>query len=193
MKKRLLTFTLLVFLLSCSADQEFSTWPCRFSYDNSLYLDNVLATAMNSGSRGVFCQISEEFRAGAVYLQFTNSNGEKSEKIETAMERQANYVLGLNNGIIVGFQTFNTEGAYGGFVGYDVQCPNCVRANNNYVSPNYPVRMSNSGIAACSKCSRKYDLNNGGIIQNGQEGDVGLEKYIASTTGPNGFVSVFRR
>jgi len=182
-----------IMLMGCQADQEFSSWPCRFSYDNSIYLDPVLASAMNNGSRGVFCQISEEARAGAVYLNFASSNGEKSQKIETAMERQANYILGLNNGIIVGFQTLITEGAYGGFVAYDVQCPNCVRTNNNYISPNYPVRMASSGIATCSKCGRKYDMNNGGIIQNGSEGDTGLEKYVATTTGPNGYISVFRR
>ncbi len=180
-------------LASCQADQEFSTWPCRFSYDNSLYLDPVLSSAMNNGSRGVFCQISEESRGGVLYLNFNSSNGDSSQQRETALERQANYILGLNNGIIVGFQTLITEGPYGGFVAYDMQCPNCVRNANNYVNPNFPIRMSSSGIATCSKCSRKYDLNNGGIIQNGGEGDTGLEKYVATTTGPNGFISVFRR
>ncbi len=180
-------------LTGCQAEQEFSTWPCRFSYDNSLYLDPVLSSATNNGSRGVFCQISEESRGGVKYLVFTSSNGETSRQKETALELQANYVLGINNGIIVGFQTLITDGAYGGFIGYDVQCPNCVRSNNNYINPTYPVRMASSGIATCSKCGRKYDMNNGGIIQNGSEGDTGLEKYVATTTGPNGYINVFRR
>jgi len=180
-------------LVGCQAEQEFSTWPCRFSYDNSLYLDPVLSSATNNGSRGVFCQISEESRGGVKYLVFTSSNGETSRQKETALELQANYVIGINNGIIVGFQTLITDGVYGGFIGYDVQCPNCVRSNNNYINPTYPVRMASSGIATCSKCGRKYDMNNGGIIQNGSEGDTGLEKYVATTTGPDGYINVFRR
>ena len=155
---------MVLMLVGCNADQEFSTWPCRFSYDNSVYLDDVLASAMNNGSRGVFCQISETSSKGVRYLNFTSSTGQQSQKRETAMEMQANYILGMNNGIIVGFQTLNTDGAYGGFVAYDVQCPNCVRANNNYINPTFYIRMAATGIATCSKCGRKYDLNNNGIL-----------------------------
>ena len=196
MRKGLLVFLsscLLVLLSACDAEQEFSSWPCRFSYDNSVYLDDVLASAMSGSSRGVFCQISEEARGGARYLNFTSSSGVQSQKRETTMEQQANYVLGLNNGIIVGFQTLNTDGAYGGFVGYDVQCPNCVRNTGNYTNPTYYVRMASTGIATCSRCGLKYDLNNGGQVLNGQASDKGLEKYVATTTGPFGFISVFRR
>ncbi len=149
---------------------------------------------MDAGSRGVFCQISEESRGGVKYLNFATNSGLTSQQRELALELQSSFVLGINNGIIVGYQTFVTEGAYGGFIGYDVQCPNCVRNNNNYINPTYPVRMASSGIATCSKCGRKYDMNNGGIIQNGGEGDTGLEKYVATApNGPQGYLNVFRR
>ena len=195
---RNLGFCLLAFscwlLTSCKADDEYSTHACRFSYDNSKHLDKVLASALEANSRGVFCLISEYTRAGVRYIVFENNLGmEPSQQIETAEEVEAKFILGLNNGIIVGFQTLNTEGASGGFVGYDVQCPNCVRRENNTINPNYRVAMENSGIATCSKCGKKYDMNNGGIILNGEEGDRGLDKYVASTTGPLGVVSVFRR
>ena len=150
-------------LAACSADEEYSTHACRFSYNNMIHN----------------------------YLVFENSAGLKSEKVETAEEVEAKFILGLNNGIIVGFQTLNTEGASRGFVAYDVQCPNCVNRTNNTANPNYRVTMENSGIATCSKCGKKYDMNNGGIILNGEEGDRGLDKYVASTTGPNGVISVF--
>jgi hypothetical protein len=158
-----------------------------------IHNDVTLASAMDANSRGIFCLITEYTRAGVRYLSFENSVGMKSEKVETAEEVEAKFILGLNNGIIVGFQTLNTEGTTGGFVGYDVQCPNCVRRENNTVNPNYRVNMESSGIATCTKCGKKYDMNNGGIIQNGEEGDRGLDKYVASTTGPLGVVSVFRR
>ena len=180
-------------LVGCEADEEYSTHACRFSYNNMIHNDATLASAMDEHSRGVFCLISENTRSGVRYLVFENSAGLKSEKVETAEEVEAKFILGLNNGIIVGFQTLNTEGTSRGFVAYDVQCPNCVNRTNNTANPNFRVTMESSGIATCSKCGKKYDMNNGGIILNGEEGDRGLDKYVASTTGPNGVISVFRR
>lgn len=148
---------------------------------------------MNSGSRGIFCLISETTRGGATFLNFQTSDGQSSQQPESAEEVQARFVLGLNNGIIIGYQTLNSDDAYGGFVGYDVQCPNCVNNENNTVNPNYRVTMANTGIATCPRCGRHYDLNNGGIVQDGANGDTGLERYVATTTGPFGVVSVFRR
>ena len=189
MKKLLWLLLATVMLTGCEADQEYSTWPCRFAYDNSVYLDATLASAMTAESRGVFCKISEMSQNGGIYLVFQNNQGQTTSKLETAMEQQANYIIGLNNGIIVGFQTFNNS-PNGGFAAYDAQCPNCVRRENNTLNPKYAVSMNTSGVATCSKCGRKYDLNNGGIVQNGEEGDSGLQKYLASTTGPFGYISV---
>ena len=173
----------------CSgAEAEYSTWPCRFAFDR---LNPTLTTSLNAGSRGVFCLITEQVQKGQKYLLFQNNIGLTSEpEPETAEEVQAKFILGLNNGIIVGFQTLVTD-PYGGFVAYDVQCPNCVRNENNTINPNYRVTMDTKGIATCPKCKKTYDMNNGGIITNGSEGDTGLEKYVAITNGMN--VSVFRR
>ena len=193
--RRHLSFIFLYLLLSpfifssCNAEGEYSTWPCRFTYDNSLHLDATLASAMNVDSRGVFCKIWDSSMGGLVLHFQSNQGGDATHQPVTEMERQSNYILGLNNGIIVGFQTMNTQ-PYGGFVAYDAQCPNCVRRENNYLNPKFPLSMSSSGIASCGKCGKKYDLNNGGLIQNGEEGDVGLQKYLATTTGPYGFLSV---
>ena len=191
--RKLLPLLTLLLLMACKAENEFSTWPCRFAYDNAIHQEETLATAMEPNSRGVFCQITEHVQGGVKYLRFSNNQGLSSQLVETFTEQQANFVLGLNNGIIVGYQTFVNDGFGAGFVAYDVQCPNCVRRQNNTISPNYRVVMANTGIAACSKCGLKYDLNNGGIVQNGQQEDKGLEKYAASTTGPFGYVTVFRK
>ena len=150
-----------------------------------IHQDPTLATAMNAASRGVFCKIWDS----GMYFSFQNNQNMSSQQTKTEEERRANFVLGVNNGIIVGYQTFNTS-PNGGFVAYDAQCPNCVRKAGNYVNPKFPLTMSTSGIATCGKCGKKYDMNNGGIIQNGEEGDVGLEKYFASSTEPLGFLSV---
>ena len=194
MKKSLLPLYLFALLLltGCGAEQEYSSWPCRFIYDNSIHLDATLSTAMNYSSRGVFCKITESSSGGVKYYHFTNSDGMSSQQRATAVEQENHYRLGLNEGIIVGFQTLNAEDGNGGFAAYDLQCPNCVRRENNMVSPNYPVKMDSKGIATCTKCSKQYDLNNGGLILNGEKGDVGLERYRrASATGPQGTLSVF--
>ena len=195
--KKLFSYLLPLFffflLLSCEAENEYSTWPCRFAYDNSLHQDATLASAMEVNAPGTFCQITESVRGGVKYLNFKTNYNTSSSLAETEAEQRAEYILGLNNGIIVGFQNAMLDD-FGNakFVAYDVQCPNCVRQYNNTVNPNYGVSMSDRGIATCKKCGRQYDLNNGGVLQNGQEGDTGLEKYAAATSGPFGHISVFR-
>lgn len=183
----------LLLLAGCNANSEYSSEPCRFAYDNSIHQNAALASAMVPESRGVFCKITESSWGGVKYLNFQTNNGQQTDpERETEPEKQANFILGVNNGIIVGFQTMNQQ-PYGGFVAYDVQCPNCMRRENNHLNPKFAVSMSQNGIATCSKCSKKYDMNNGGIVQNGEEGDTGLLKYVASTTGPYGVVSVHSR
>ena len=159
---------------------------------------------MSEASRGIFCIISETTHAGRKFVVFENSNGSSSEQPESEEEKMAKFILGLNNGIIVGFQTLINEpnGGFfqtlinepnGGFVAYDLQCPNCVRRDNNTLTPTYRLTIDSKGIATCQKCKKTYDMNNGGIVQNGEEGDTGLAKYLGRTMGPYDFVSVVTR
>lgn len=178
---------------ACSTDAEYSAWPCRFLYDNAVHLDQTLATAMNAQSRGIFCRISETSIQGVRHLSFANSDGLESTQRETAAESQTHYVLGLCNAIIVGYQTLN-ESPNGGFIAYDAQCPNCVRAGNANGSSKYMVSINQQGMATCPNCRRQYMLNNRGIVVNGEKGDRKLEVYgMATTTGPFGFISVFSK
>ena len=190
--KAFLAMIAMFLLLACNADNEYSSQPCYFAYQNSNYLDETLATAMNPQSRGVFCQISESRSSGVTYLNFKNNQGLTSQKKETALEQQTAYVIGLNNGIIVGFQTLN-DIPNGGFAAYDLQCPNCVRRHDSYTNPKYWLTMSSSGIATCSKCGKHYDMNNRGVIQDGEADDVNLTQYVATTTGPYGYLLVHNR
>ena len=169
-----------------TTSSEYSTWPCSFYYEN-LQNAEALQPALAIHS-GVFCKISERVRAGKKYFYFENSSGLSTEVPQYDTYRKN--IIGLNNGIIVGYQTLVTE-PYGGFIGYDVQCPNCVRRENNTINPNYPVTIDSKGLATCTVCKKVYNMNNGGIIQNGEEGDTGLAKYAAVTDGIN--ISVFRK
>lgn len=175
-------------LVGCGAEQEFTSWPCRFIYDNSIHLDATLSSATNPMVTGIFCKITQESQGGTRYLVFENNQGSSTRQIVTAEELRQNLRIGLNNGIIVGVQNF------GGFTAYDLQCPNCVRRENNYANPNYRLQLDSkgSGIVICSKCADKYDLNNGGLIVDGKEGDKGLSQYRnAHSQGANNMVTVF--
>lgn len=178
----------IILLSSCGAEQEFTSWPCRFIYDNSKHLDVTLSSATNPMVTGIFCKITQDSQGGTRYFFFENNQGSSSQQIVTAEELRQNMRIGLNNGIIVGVQNF------GGFTAYDLQCPNCVRRENNYASPNYQLVMDKkgTGIVTCSKCEDKYDLNNGGLLVEGKEGDKGLSQYRnAHTQGANSLVTVF--
>jgi hypothetical protein len=174
-------------LSSCGAEQEYSSWSCRFIFNNGTYLDQTLGAAINPTIPGIFCKVTEQSRGGTRYLIFENNQGASSQHQMMAEELRQNLRIGQNNGIIVGVQNFD------GFTAYDLQCPNCARRENNYVTPYYPVTLDKkgSGIVTCSKCGDQYDLNNGGLLVKGQEGDKGLERYRnARTEGPTGRVVV---
>jgi hypothetical protein len=190
--KHWLMAAVMILLCSCNAENEYSSQPCYFAYQNATFLDETLATAMNANSRGIFCQISESTSGGAVYLNFQNNQGLSSQKKESALEQRTSYVIGINNGIIVGYQALN-DTPNGGFVAYDLQCPNCVRKHSSYTNPKYRLTMETSAIATCGTCGKKYDMNNRGIILNGEEGDVNLIQYVATTTGPFGYLFVHNK
>lgn len=181
----------MILLCGCNTENEYSNQPCYFAYQNATFLDATLASAMDANSRGVFCQISESTSGGATFLNFSNNMGMTSQKKESALEQGTTYIIGINNGIIVGYQALAlSDSPNGGFVAYDLQCPNCVRKHSSYTNPKYRLTMSSSALATCGTCGKKYDMNNRGVIQNGESGDVNLIQYLASTTGPFGYIIV---
>ena len=138
----------------------------------------------------------EDVRGGKKKIFFRNNHGDASEQWETAEEQKADFVLGLNNGIVFGYANNMTDdfGNYV-FVAYDLQCPNCVASTNNTFNPNFRISISSAGIGTCPKCTRRYDLNSSGqLIDALSEDDKRhLERYRrAFTAGPNSYVSVFR-
>lgn len=194
MIKALSLLTVAVLMQGCKIEGEFSTWPCNFAYDNSQHLDQTLNASLNPNSTGTFCRIWEDVVRGEKRLYFKNNMGAESYQPEAAIEKEANYVLGLNNGIYIGFASgvFDQYGNFA-FVAYDVQCPNCVRRTNNTLNPTYAINVDSKGIGTCRECGNQYDLNSGGIVIKGAEGDKGMERYRnAFTSGPNGHVSVHR-
>ena len=169
-------------LCSCEkSDFEYSSHRARLVYDNSLHLDPTLSSAMNAMAPGIFCRIS----ISGTYFMFSNNQGQSSRQAMTSVEQQRLPVLGCNNesGIIVGFGLLTTPAE---FFAYDAQCINCYENDGR---PRYLLSISTDGRATCGKCGRTYNLNTGGIVTDGGEGKK-LARFHASTTGPNGVLSV---
>lgn len=169
-------------LVSCKTDYEYSNNPCYFVFDNSVHLDNALASALNNNS-GIFCYIYQATSAGVQYIYFQTNQGLSSKQKKNAVDEKRSIVLGINNGIIVGVANIDNI-----IYAYDHQCPNCAKNAGAY-SPNYPLTMNTDGTATCAKCKRKYDLNNGGLVISDGGGDK-LWRYRVTCTGPYGTLIV---
>lgn len=174
--------------VSCDDGYEYSDYHCNLSIDNSVHLDQTLASAMNSLSPGVFCKISYKISGGASYFVFQNNQNASSESIFNAIDvrLQSEQRLGLYNGVIVGFGNLDNPAV---FYAYDGQCPNCFDPNAIPLKSR-PLAMDGSGIATCGICNRQYNMNTGGNVVSGDKGNK-LTHYRAATTGPNGVLNVY--
>lgn len=64
--KRLTAYILLLtayLFTSCGAEQQYTSWSCRFIFNNGYYLDQTIAVAINPTVSGIFCKVTEETRA----------------------------------------------------------------------------------------------------------------------------------
>lgn len=183
--KRYTYYIIMLFALFTSCEDteyEFSSYPAFFIFENTASRSPALASAMNSMSPGIFCRITT---SGANYFSFTSNQGLSDIVAKTAVDQNRTVVLGVYNetGIIVGYGNLNSPAT---FYAYDSQCPNCYESTG---LPRYSLTMNTDGTAECGSCSRKYDMNNGGLVIEGDKGDK-LIRYRATTTGPQGVLQV---
>ncbi len=177
----------LVMLVSCgNTENTYTTGTTFFVFDNSTHQDATLASAMNSTSPGVFCIITKGAGAGgSTVFSFKNNQGLSSSKTANAVDLRRTSILGYNNAIIVGFGNLDMPAV---FYAYDRECPNCFDPDMLPMKSK-PLSISNDGIATCSVCHRKYNLNTGGNIISGDAGKS-LTRYRAATTGGYGVLTV---
>ncbi len=175
--------------VSCTTDNEYSSEPCYFVFDNSVHQNSALASAMISTSPGVFCHVTETVVSGATYFEFENNQGLSESSIANAIDLQRTRRIGRQNGLIVGYGNADITSPV--FYAYDAQCPACYTGTG---LTDRTLNMSNNGIASCSNCGRSYDMNNGGYLSSGgQDNDADgnkLTRYRVSTTGAYGMLVV---
>ena len=155
---------LAMFTTSCSNSEfEYSSYQCQFRFDNTASRSAALASAMNADAPGIFCHIAMTGN----YFTFTTNQSLSDRVTMSAIEEESTIILGLYNGtgIIVGY---GNAGYPFTFYAYDSQCPNCYK---NTSLPRYTLTMNTDGTAQCGSCNRKYDMNNGGLVISGDNGD----------------------
>ena len=184
-------FMLLLSFSSCgdNFDYEYSNYHPYFTFNNRTHNDAILATAMNAFSPGVFCVIKSSETSGKYCFEFSNNQGLRSsapvwfDSIDMRLESWKH--VGMNNGLIVGYGNLDNPAV---FFAYDLQCPNCFDMHDLPLR-SYELTISNTGVATCNHCHRKYNLNTGGNIVSGASGKK-LTRYRANSTGPFGVLGV---
>jgi hypothetical protein len=186
MNKVVAFFCIVLLWISCGdSKEEFSSVRCYLLVNNQEHQDATLASAMNPASPGVFCLIQQTMKAGAPHFFFKNNQGSQSLSNFHAKEQRMHFIIGYNNGVIVGYGNLDQPAI---FYAYDYQCPNCFDWRQ-IPRKDYPLSCSSMGIASCKACHRTYNLNTGGNIVQGEPG-YKLTRYRATTTGPHGVLSV---
>ena len=187
-RSALQTFFLLLMLLfvaSCGDIQnEYGNFRPYFVYENHVHQNPRSAEAMTPNS-GMFCAVQQQFINGAQYYVLTNSDGRSDKSILNDLDKQRRHVLGYNNGLIVGYGNLSSPPV---FYAYDLECPNCFDPQALPMKSK-PLQLLAGGIAVCRVCNRRYNLNNSGVIIQGERSRK-LTRYPAQTTGPYGILVV---
>lgn len=183
---KLLIIALLLGLSSCGDSQhEYTVRTCYLIFDNATHQDITLASAMNANTPGTFCRITRSMKNGAMCFDFANNAGQTSSKVANGVDQRRTVILGFNEGIIVGYGNLDFPAI---FYAFDNECPNCFDPDALPVRSK-PLSMSANGIATCASCQRQYNMNNGGVICNG-DGGKKMTRYHATCTGPFGTLAV---
>lgn len=176
MMKTKLKYLLLapLFLLpSCSDDIE-STYSSYSAYFVCTTVATIpqLNSALNSW--GVFTTI----RSSVGTYIFTDESGESTSIQATTLSNYLNFYMGIG-GFIVGLPSIPELGSDTSVpVCFDLACSNCYE---DYAIAR-TLTLEESGTAHCGSCDRTYDLNNLGIITDGDAG-ISLFRYRITYTG----------
>lgn len=163
----------ILFLPCCSDDVE-DTYANYAAFFVCTTVSTIpqLSSALNGW--GMFITIRY---SGGKYL-FTDESGNCTTINPTALTDYSSFVLGLS-GFIVGLPNVPELGSDTSTpVCFDLACPNCYEEFS--IARN--LSLGESGFASCSLCERTYDLNNLGIVSDG-DGGISLLRYHISYSG----------
>lgn len=161
MKRRLGGLLLLLAALAACTDDvenEFTSMRAFFRF-TQVATAAPLFTALNNP--GQFCTVTY---SNDTYYIFSDAAGNSYAYTLTELDKRTKpeFVSGL----VVGMPAVPDLSGNFPVVCYDLVCPNC------YAEDVITRRLSFSGATemACGRCHRCYDLNNGGIVTEGDKG-----------------------
>lgn len=159
-------------VISCADDVQttYSRYRAYFYYDKVLTTQPLLAALTGTES---YCSIA--FQNGKIrFSSLTNSY----EQAVTSVRRYEK--LDTFNGFIVGMANMPELGETTlPLLCFDRVCPNCLEEGYR---PSLGLREN--GYAYCSRCKRTYDMNNLGIITDGEKG-LKMHRYRIFYDGDN--------
>ena len=171
MPKSLCLALSLLLCVACNEEgivsQKFCNLPARFTY-NPVSAVSQLYTSCNS--MGQWCTITA---TGSQFI-FSNTSGSTPVN-QTQLNNYSGFYMGLS-GFIVGLPNIPELGTdYPVVTCYDRACSNCYQ--EAHITK--PLTLSPDGTATCPKCQRTYNLNNQGLVSQGDPGK-GLYRYRVS-------------
>lgn len=133
-----------------------------------------LYTALNS--TGMFCTI----RLGGSHFYFTGSDGNTQNYPMTAIVDSYGSPVCIS-GFVVGISSIPDINMQTSPAAYDLVCPTCYEESLIQRT----LTFSDSEALKCTRCGRVYDLSNGGIIKEGDEGTSLYRYHIMYSSASN--------
>lgn len=168
----------LLFFSSCSSDDAYtvySRYKAHFTYDRVMTTTPLLH-ALNGP--GEFCTIRLTAQKQLIFASLSQTQTENVAAM-AAYQRFtciSGFIVGKPNTIEMGYDDMHP-------ICFDLACPNCYHDNNI----RRDLALQESGVAYCSRCKRRYNLNNLGIVEGAPAGRP-LERYRITYNGSNHMV-----
>lgn len=158
---------------SCDDDAEYtySSYSAYFRYDQVLTTTPLYESLVTPGE---YCLVW----VSGQYLHFQSLTQSQDVALTAVSNYESFESIG---GFIIGYSNVPdmTTGTLP-IVAYDRVCPNCYEET----AISKALTLQENGFAQCSKCDRIYDLNNLGILYEGEDG-IKLFRYRVSYNGSN--------
>ncbi|MCH5178934.1 MAG: hypothetical protein J1F13_04555 [Prevotellaceae bacterium] len=163
---------------ACNSDDAYTTYS---RYKASFIYDRVMTTtpllhALNGP--GEFCTIRLTAQKQLIFASLSQTQTENVAAM-AAYQRFtciSGFIVGKPNTIEMGYDDMHP-------ICFDLACPNCYHDNNI----RRDLALQESGVAYCSRCKRRYNLNNLGIVEGAPAGRP-LERYRITYNGSNHMV-----
>ncbi len=181
LQRYIAALTMTTALAACGDSLTKNKYSNRRAYYSCNHVISIPTLYHACTGQGMWCTIT--LNTGGTIIHFDSPTEHSQENI-TANTYYKKFYLGPS-GLIVGLPNMAEMGADMPVVTcYDITCPTCSDLESN----TRRLKLLLGGQAKCERCQRVYDLNNQGIVAQG-EGGRPLDRYRVAYNGNNLVVS----